>query len=184
MKNTRVARRYAQALMLSTDSAMNMIDAIAGDLETIRKTLEGSRELRLFLASPIVKAERKTALLRELFASRVGTVTMTLLELLTEKHREAILPELIEQYGALRDVRYGIVNVDVASAVAISQEQEKNLSEQLEAYTKKKVRIRFALDSSLKGGMVVRIGDTVLDASVKRQLELIRERFVEGHALN
>jgi F-type H+-transporting ATPase subunit delta len=170
--------------MLSADSAMNMIDAIAGDLEIIKKTLDGSRELRLFLVSPVVKAEKKTAVLRELFASRIGKVTMTLLELLTEKHREAILPEVIEQYGGLRDAKYGIVNVDVSSAVEISEQQEQNLSEKLEQYTKKKVRVRFALDSSLKGGMVVRIGDTVLDASVKRQLELMRERLTEGHTLN
>jgi F-type H+-transporting ATPase subunit delta len=184
MKNTRVARRYAQALMLSADSAMSMIDAIAGDLELIKRTLDGSRELRLLLASPVVKSDKKRAVLRELFRSRIGAVTMTFVELLTEKQREGMLSEVIEQFGALRDAKYGIVNVDVASAVEISEQQERSLSAKLEAYTKKKVRLRFALDASLKGGMVVRIGDTVLDASVKRQLEVIRERFVEGHALN
>lgn len=184
MKNTRVARRYAQALMMATGSTMDAIDAIAGDLETLRQTLEGSRELRLLLVSPVVKSDKKIAVLREVFSQRVGKVTMGFVEMLTEKQREAILPEVIEQYNALRDEAYGIVNVDVASAVELSDQQEKSLTAKLEAFTKKKVRLRYTLDTSLRGGMLVRVGDTVLDSSVRRQLELLRERFVDGHALN
>jgi F-type H+-transporting ATPase subunit delta len=184
MKNARVARRYAQALMLSAESSTNTIDAIAGDLEIVKRALDGSRDLQLLLTNPVVRAEKKIAVLREIFRSHIGMPTMTFLELLTEKQREAALPEVIERYNALRDEKYGIVNVEVSSAVEISPQQEKTLAEKLERYTKKKVRVRFALDTSLRGGMVVRIGDTVLDASVKRQLELMRERFVDGHALN
>lgn len=183
MKNLRVARRYAQALMLSADGPA-AIDAIAGDLELLRKSLETSRELRRLIASPIVAAEKKLAVLRELFTKHIGGTTLSFIELLAQKQREAMLPEIIEQYHALRDERYGIVNVDVSSAVEITPQQEKSLADSLERYTKKKVRVRFSLDKALRGGLVVKIGDTVLDASIKRQLELMREQFVHGHALN
>lgn len=182
MKNTRVARRYAQALMQSADS-VQAIDLYANDLELIKKTIVGSRELRLFVNRPIVTAQKKMGVLRELFGSSISSATMSFLELLVEKQREEHLLEVIEQYFGLRDAKYGIVNVDVSSAVEITPQQEKSLSDKLEQYTKKKVRVRFALDTSLKGGLVVRIGDRVLDASVKRQLELMREQFAEGHAL-
>jgi F-type H+-transporting ATPase subunit delta len=169
--------------MLSADS-VKAIDSYANDLELIKKTVAGSRELRLFIARPIVSAEKKMTVLRELFGSSINSATMSFIELLVEKQREEHLLEVIEQYFALRDTKYGIVNVDVSSAVEITPLQEKNLSEKLEQYTKKKVRVRFALDTALKGGLVVRIGDTVLDSSIKRQLELMREQFVEGHGLN
>ena len=183
MKNTRVARRYAQALMLTTDSSAKAIDEIAADLEVVRQSLNSSRELRLFVSSPVVSVVRKQKVFREIFGARIGRTTMSFIELLTEKQREGVLPDVVEEFLALRDAQYGIVNVDVASAVEITSQQEKNLSEKLEHYTKKKVRVRFALDTSLKGGLVVRIGDTVLDSSIKRQLELMREQFAEGHAL-
>ena len=109
---------------------------------------------------------------------------MSFLALLTEKQRERSMLEVIQQYMALRDEKYGIINVDVASAVEITPQQEKSLSETLEQHTKKKVRIRMALDKALKGGLVVKVGDTVLDASIKRQLELMREQFAHGHVMN
>jgi F-type H+-transporting ATPase subunit delta len=183
MKNSRVAKRYAQALMMTAD-APDAIDEIAGDLEQIKKVFNFSRELRRLLDSPIVAAEKKMDILRELFAARVGKTTLSFLALLIEKQREGLLLDVAEQYLALRDLKYGIVNVDVASAVEMTPQQEKNLSEKLEHYTKKKVRVRFSLDKALKGGLRVKIGDTVLDASVRRQLELVREQFLHGHALN
>lgn len=183
MKNTRVARRYAQALMMTADSP-KAIDEIAANLETIKNFYGEFRGLRLLIQSPVVSAQKKLAVMHELFGNRISKGTMSFLELLTEKKREGALPEIIEQFSALRDVKYGIVNVDVASAVEISAQQEKGLAEKLEQYTNKKVRVRFSLDKALQGGLVIKIGDTVLDASIKRQLELMREQFVHGHSLN
>ncbi len=183
MKNTRVARRYAQALMMTTDSTAT-IDTIAADLELIRNTLQTSRGLRRLVASPIVSGERKRNVFRELFGTRVSRTTLSFLELLTEKQRETILPEIIEQYLALRDERYGIVNVDVAAAIEVTPQQEQRLVEQLERYTRKKVRLRFTVDKALQGGLRVKIGDTVLDASIKHQLALLRERLAHGQLSN
>ena len=183
MKNTRLARRYAQALMMAA-RASKEIDTVAKDLDLIKNAYESSRDLRRFVESPIVSVGKKQQIFRELFARRVTPTTISFLELMTEKQRERFLLEIIEQYHALRDDAYGIINVDVASAVEISSKQEKDLSAKLELHTKKKVRVRFTLDKALKGGLVVKIGDTVLDSSIKRQLELMREQFMNGHRLN
>jgi F-type H+-transporting ATPase subunit delta len=169
--------------MMTADTSAE-INLIAGDLESLRNAVEGSRELRRFIESPILSVEKKRSVFRELFHSRLNKTTMAFLELLVEKQREENLLGIIEQFLVLRDAKYGIVNVEVASAVEITTQQEKNLSEKLEHYTRKKVRIRFSLDNALQGGLVVRIGDTVLDASIKRQLELMREQFAGGYARN
>lgn len=179
MKNMRVARRYAVAWMAAAESA-NTIESTAKDMETISGTLSASRDLRLMVASPVVPPAKKLAVFRELFGSAASKETMTFLELLTAKKREPHLANIIEQFGVLRDEKLGIVNVDVASAIEFSPSQEKDLQNELERYVRKKVRVRFAVDTAIKGGLVVRIGDTVLDASVRRQLEILRERFVAG----
>lgn len=182
MKNVRVARRYAKALMAVAEER-NMLDRTAADLGRIGALVRGSRELRLFLARPIVSEEKKRNVLRNLFGPSVGPLTMEFLLQLVVKNREPVLLEIIEQFEELRDEKLGIVSVDVTSAVEFSPPQEKELTQKLELHTRKKVRVRFALDKAVRGGFLVRIGDTVLDASLRHQLEVLRERFTESGPL-
>jgi F-type H+-transporting ATPase subunit delta len=179
MKNLRVARRYAGALM-DVAEAGKIIDRTAGDLETIASALRGSRELWLLTQSPVVSPVRKAAVFRAVFATRVGEGTMKFIDLVIAKQREKHLPEIVEQFSLLRDEKMGIVSVSVTSAIEFTPSQEKDLGSELERYTKKKVRIRITVDRAIKAGLVVRIGDTVLDASMRRQLELLKARFLEG----
>ena len=105
---------------------------------------------------------------------------MKFIDLVVAKQREKHLPEIIEQFSLLRDEKMGIVSIDVTSAVEFTPSQEKDLGRELERYTKKKVRVRITVDRAIRAGLVVRIGDTVLDASMRRQLELLKARFLEG----
>jgi F-type H+-transporting ATPase subunit delta len=179
MKNVRVARRYAAALMAAGEESRS-VDVIADDLRTVGSMLEGSRELRSFIASPIIPAKKKVLVMRGLFEKVVGKEVMTFFLLLTEKRREDILRDIVQQFMDLLDKRQGIVEAAVKSASTIDKEQEQLLKKRLEAHTAKKVRMQFALDPSLKGGLVIQIGDTVLDGSVRHQLELLKDRFVAG----
>jgi len=74
------------------------------------------------------------------------------------------------------------VSVDVRTAIGFSAAQENSLKTQLEAYTQKKVRVSFSLDTMLKGGFVAKVGDTTLDGSIRRQLEILRARLKDGSA--
>jgi len=183
MKNVRVARRYAMALMEAAEE-QDEIERTTKDLDLLDSTLRGSRELRVFLASPIVSAKRKTLVAKELFETSVGRVVLAFVSLMIAKNRARVLADVIEEFKTLRDEKMGIVNVDVKAAVELGTQQEKDLRARLERYTRKKVRVRFALDKVIRGGLVVKIGDTVLDGSIKRQLELLRERFVLGGPLS
>ena len=183
MKNVRVARRYAKALMGAAEGQRS-IDSTSKDLETIASSLRSSRQFRLFVASPVVSAAKKTEVFKQVFGARIGKDTMAFIDMLIAKQREGVLLDIIEQFNALCDEKFGIVNVDVTSAVEFTPPQEQNLQTQLERYTRKKVRVRFSLDRAIKGGLLVQIGDTVLDASIRHQLELLRERFLEGGALS
>jgi F-type H+-transporting ATPase subunit delta len=182
MKNLRVARRYARALMAVAEER-KALDRTVADLEIVGALLRGSRELRLFLARPIVSEEKKRAVLRELFRPSLGPLTMEFVDLLVAKKREPELLEIIEQFGELRDEHLGIVNVDVISAVELSPPQVQDLTRNLEQHTRKKVRMRFTVDKAVRGGFLARIGDTVMDASLRHQLDLLRECFAGGGPL-
>ena len=179
MKNVRVARRYAAALMAAAEESRSL-DAVAADMQMIGRLLEGSRELRLFIASPVIQAKKKVAVIREIFGKATGKEVLTFVLLLTEKRREDIVPDFVREFAVLLDERRGVVEVGVRSAVAIDKGQEDILRKRLETYTAKKVRTVLSLDPTLKGGLIIQIGDTVLDGSIRHQLELLKDRFVAG----
>lgn len=182
MKNFRVARRYAMGLMTAAQET-GLLDRVATDLTLIGQMLHDSKEFRALVASPIVSPQKKKTVFRELLGPRIAKETLDFIFLLTSKNREAVLADVVDQFALLRDELMGIVTAEVKSAVEIAPQQEKDLVARLEHYTSKKVRVRFALDKAMKGGLIVRIGDTVLDASLTRQLELLRKRLVEGSPL-
>ena len=179
MTHSRAARRYAAALMAAAEQ-VKTAEAIGQDLQMVAATLRDSRELRLLVTSPVIRGPKKAGVFKALFASRVNPHTMTFINLLIAKQREGILVETIEEYMKLRDIQMGIVNVSVVSAVDLTGKQENALRGQMERLTGKKVRLHLSLDPGIKGGFIVRVGDTVLDASIKRQLEILGERFTRG----
>ena len=176
MAGARVARPYAMALLAAAGEA-GTVDAVAADLERVARALEASHDLRLLVASPVISPARKSGVLRELFARRVGEMTMEFLLLLVQKGREGMLQGIIEEFRTLGDERAGVVNVQVTSALPLAEREEAALTEQLERYTQKKVRLRLKVDRSIRGGLVMQIHDRVLDASVTHQLEQLRARF-------
>jgi F-type H+-transporting ATPase subunit delta len=179
MKNVRVARRYAQALMAVAEE-QKVVDDVAADLTAMGTLLATSRELRVLLSSPVIREGKKKAVFQELWGTRVNRTTMAFVLLLTHKQREYVLQDVIKEYHALRDEKLGVIGADVQTAVPMSAAQEQDITARLTRSTGKRVQVRAAVDAAIKGGLVVRIGDTVVDASIRRQLERLRERFQEG----
>ena len=179
MSNQRVAQRYASALMALTNEQKKP-DAVAEDLMFVLKAIDSSRELRSVLASPVVQQEKKRAILRDVFKKKVGDLVLGYIDVITAKGRESLLHDIMKQYFILRDEELGIVRVAVKTSVDFSAKQEKELKKQLETMTRKNVEITFSIDKELKGGFVARVGDTVLDGSVKRQLELLKIKLKQG----
>ena len=179
MTETTVARRYAQALYEEAERA-GRVERIDEDMAMIRETLDGSEELTTFFESPIISRERKEAVVAALFGERVAPLMRSFIELLIEKQREALFPDVVRAYGALRDAQQGIVEATARSAFPISEEEQHRLARALEQKTGQTVRLRLVHDPALVGGLVVRIGDTVYDGSVRNQLATLRERMEQG----
>ncbi|MBF8294977.1 MAG: synthase subunit delta [Bacteroidetes bacterium] len=183
MSAYRVARRYAEAA-LELAEEQKQGERLAVDLDVVWKVMKESREFIALLKSPVISKDKKRALLAEIFRSKLSGFTFNFLNLIVDKGREDVLDDIIKEYYKLRDDRLGIVTLEVRAANDLTKDQQQTIVKRFEGITQKKIRVAFSIDKQLKGGFVARVGDTVYDGSVRRQLELLRERFAEGVGRN
>jgi F-type H+-transporting ATPase subunit delta len=183
MSAYRVARRYAEAA-LELAEEQKQGERLADDLQMVWKAIKESPEFLALLKSPVISKEKKLAVFTEVFKSRISALSFNFLKMIIEKRREGILGDIIGVYFRLRDDRLGIVTLEVRAATELSRSQQQTIVQRFEEITQKKIRAAFSIDKQLKGGFVARVGDTVYDGSVQRQLELLRDRFAEGVGRN
>ncbi len=178
MSNSRVANRYAEALMIAAEEA-KILNDVGNNLTAIKELINSSNEFKLFLKSPVIKKDKKKEVFKSLFSNKIAPITLQFLLLITEKQREDLLLDIIDCFFKLQDEKLGYISLHVKSAVGLTEQQINEFKNQFEEYSKKKVRIEAEVEKELIGGFVARIGDTMYDASVKRQLQLLKQRLAE-----
>src|SRR5699024_5906271 len=141
-------------------------------------TLKDSRELILFLRSPIINYDDKLEVLKELFDDHLQEMTSLFLNLLVKKNRINILDQITEAFIAGYNEYAGIIEIKVSVAYELDDEQQAHVQHQLEEKTGKKVDLEVNIDKSLIGGMTVRIEDTVIDGSVKNKLQELEDQLL------
>lgn len=184
MSQTLVARRYAKALS-DLAKSNDSVDQVDGDVEGLVELLKSSRELSNFFRSPIISRDQKASVLDGLFGTRLGKSTLRFLRLLVAKRREDILSSVLAEYRHLRDKQQDIERATTRSAQPLPDAQLTVIQSSLERMTGNTVRLEFETDASLIGGLVVQIGDTVYDGSVRNKLNQLRDQFAAGsHRIN
>lgn len=179
-----VARRYARALYEEAERA-SKTDAVDEDIELIVKSLEDSGELDRFFSSPVISRDKKQDVVRALFATHIDDLTLTFLEMLVRKQREDVFSEIASSYRNLRNEQRGIVEATARTAAALSDAERDQLAASLSRLTGKQVLLQVDTDPDLIGGLVVRLGDTVFNGSVRHQLEMLQDRLqVDTISLN
>ena len=174
-----VARRYAQALYQDA-LEHNCVDRVDEDVLMIQESLQGSPELDRFFQDPVLTADKKNKVVDALFSKRIHATTHALLKLLVSKGRENLFSLVTAAYKSMRDEQLGIVEARVKAALPLSAEDEKKIVQGIEAMTGKKVRLNATVDPAILGGLVIRVGDTVYDGSVKHQLSTLRGRLEQS----
>ncbi len=177
----RIAYRYAVAMYEAAEEK-HLLDAFAEDAAMIDRALGTSRELHRFFQSPVIAGDLKMKAVEAVFGGKVQPVTMDFLVFLIRQHRDGMIREILRAFFSLRRKRQDIQSARVTSAVPLDETQKSRLESQLRALTKKQVDVGYAVDTGIRGGLVVRVEDTVYDGSVARQLERIHQRLVEGAA--
>lgn len=175
----KVAIRYASSLLESSIEKKNL-DLIASDMETVIKAIKSSSPLRRFLENPIVKAEVKKSVLKEIFGKYLSADTMRFIDFIVDKNREEALGEIAEKFLELRDDYSGIARVQVTTAFELSQEQKTMIEEKFSSILRKKVIASYSVDENIIGGFVAKVRDTVYDATILHQLEMLRQQFIKS----
>ena len=175
-----VATRYAQALadvVTESDSPLRP-EAAVSELRAFEAALESSVELQNALTSPAVPANRKRAVVGRLVdALGLSRITRNFLFVLIDHRRTASLREVMHSLELIIDARLGFAHAEVISAGDLDEAQRNLLTRELERLTGKRLRTRYAVDQSLIGGVIAKIGSTVYDGSVRGRLSSLGRRL-------
>jgi len=177
MAEISITRRYAQALFHLAQRE-GVIEKIETDLETVDALLRATPTLLRIMRAPMIARARKKDLLQKVFGERISGLALRFLFLIVDKRRESILPEINGEFRALSYAQRNIQLVTARVATRLSAEERAELDRALEARTGKTIEIQEEVDPSLIGGVVLRIGDTIIDGSVAGQLRRLRERMI------
>ena len=180
MRDIRIAKPYAQALY---DAAAEQaaLSRIVGDANQIISLAQESEDFEGFLTNPILSPQFKSEMFQQLLSEAVQPLTLNFLLLLASKQRERFLVAILQAFLKLVDLKAGRVVAQVTSAVPLSDAQQAtSLVKQLSDYSGAEVRLDLSEDTAIKGGIIVRLGDTVFDGSVATQLQRLRSLLARG----
>ncbi len=177
MSNETIARRYAVAL---ADVALkqNAAIQIQSELAAWEEMLTSNHELSEVFRNPTVPYEQKRNLLQVLIArTKVQAMTANFLNVLLQNNRLVDLPQVNRRYAEELDKRSNIVSAKITTARDIPDDMRNSLYNQIVNMVGRDVRLEFAVDENLIGGVVTRIGSTIFDGSVRNQLDEIKDKL-------
>lgn len=179
MSEERVASRYAKSL-LELSQEKGSLEGVYQDMLSFTKTLNGSRDLSLVLRNPIIKHDKKLAILTALFGKSMTELTMAFFRIVTQKNREEILEsvatEFVKQYNTLK----GIQKATVTTAVPLTPELRSTFQQMVVDRTGKTVELQEVVDPAVVGGYVLRIGDQQIDNTIRTNVQKLKNKFKEN----
>jgi F-type H+-transporting ATPase subunit delta len=176
MISQQVAQKYARALFMAA-KGRNLIDKAYEQFEVLRQVMQKDRSLLDFLIAPHITDERKLELVNNVFGSRLERLFFEFLLVLMDKHRVQHLPDIIDSFERLVETENGILRATMVTAIAVTADEERNVTARLEARTGKKIKLEKKIDPAILGGMIVIIDDEIIDGSVRHGLKQMQEQL-------
>jgi F-type H+-transporting ATPase subunit delta len=176
MAELAVVRRYARALF-DTAQKQGVVDQVEEELKSVDQVLRAVPRLSRVLRAPTIPRPQKQDLLLKAFGSRVGKLTARFLALAIERRREAILVDIYGEFQRLANEARNILPVQVTAAVPLTDDERNALTGALSSRTGKNVTLEVDVDPQIMGGLMLRMGDTVIDGSVRSRLVQLRNRL-------
>lgn len=177
MREPTIAKNYAETLLELARRAGDlrawgeMIDAVA-------HAMESDRRLRVFLESPRVSAQRKNEILKSAYGDQLPRNFVRFLQALVNHRRQLLIPAIAREYNDLVDQVEGRVHASVIVAREADDNDRALVTKQLSRTLGKDVVPHFHVNPGILGGVIVRVGDTVLDGSVRRRLAALRSKMI------
>lgn len=179
MRATTIARNYAEALLALARKA-NDLDGWGLALNGVVTALESDVRLRNFLAAPQISAAQKNAVISKAFTGKLPKSMVRFLEKLVQNRRQMLIPQIGIEYGNLVDETSGRIHAQVTLSREASEADQKVIADQLSRAFAKTVVPHMFVNPDLLGGVVVKVGDQVLDGSVRKRLKTLKSRIISA----
>ncbi len=173
MRDSTIARNYAETLISLADKAGDREgwgNTVLGIADAIRSDIK----LRQFLESPRISETEKSAVLGKAFGDKVPAIFLRFLQILVTKRRQMLIPEIAIEYNDILDQSESRVHANVTVAQPPMDGDEKSIGDQLSRVLGKRVIPHFSVNPAILGGIIVKVGDTVMDGSLRRRLHRLR----------
>ena len=182
MNRDPAARRYARALFhLGQKAGLTCLSEYARDFAALAQAMRVEpRLLEVFKSPQFSMAEKQALIGRILQALEACPGIRDFCALLSEKNRLAILPDIQDSFSALLDEEKGVARGELVSSIELSSAKQKEIEEQLGRAAGQRLELLFSVDSTILGGIVLKVGDRVLDASLRAQLSNLKETIRRG----
>ena len=177
MRQTTIARNYAEALLELAKRAKDL-RGWGTILEGIADAMQRDRTLRVFLETPRVDAATKNKVLRKALTDRAPAKFVRFIESVVSHRRQMLIPDMAREYMDLVDVAENRMHANVTVAKEADEKTKKLIADRLSKVFDKTVVPHLTVDDRILGGLVVRVGDTVMDGSVRRKLATLRQRML------
>ncbi|MDQ6480840.1 ATP synthase F1 subunit delta [Dyadobacter sp. LHD-138] len=168
-----VAARYAKSL-IELAKEKNVVEAVYEDMKLFKDTAEKNRGLMLALKSPVVRHEKKLAILKAIFQDKVNAVSYSIFEIITRKNRESILDAIADEFIKAYNEYRGIQKATVITSTPLTEELRKQFNTIVATATGKTVELEEKVNPSLIGGYLLRVNDRQIDASLRNRLNELK----------
>jgi len=176
MIESRVASRYAKSLLNLANEQGSLVEAF-DEMKLISDTFESSRELQLFLNSPIIKVDKKIAVFNAIFEGKLSQLTLNFVSIIIKKRREGHLYNITRSFQTQYRHQNKIVIAEVTSANGLDEKMRSRVLKLVQESLKSEVDLIEKQNPGLIGGMILRIGDKQYDGSLLRSLNDLKKEF-------
>ncbi|MCX7592588.1 MAG: ATP synthase F1 subunit delta [Fischerella sp.] len=177
---TEIAVPYAEALM-SVAQSRNLTEEFGNDMRTLLNLLSQSEQLQKFLGNPFIQPEDKKAVINRIIGEGANTYLRNFLMLLVDRRRIMLLKDICQQYLALLRQQKQTVLAEVVSAVPLSEAQQQAVKEKVIGMTNaREVELETKIDPDIIGGVIIKVGSQVIDASLRGQLRRLSLRLTSA----
>ncbi|MEA2761292.1 MAG: F-type H+-transporting ATPase subunit delta [Gemmatimonadaceae bacterium] len=177
MNNSTIGRNYAETLLILAKRE-GQAEEWGTLIESLASAMQEDQTLKTFLESPKLAASRKIEILKAALGKRVPPLFLRFLETVIMKRRQMVIPEIAQEYRALIDVSEDRVHANVTVAREPAEQEKEALVQQLSRLFGKRVVPHLSINPAILGGVIVKVGDTVMDGSVRRRLASLRSRML------
>lgn len=180
MPNPRLAARYAKSL-IGLALEKNQLEEVYNDMLYLQQVCEKSQEFVTLLKSPVIKADKKLAILEALSSGKLGALTGAFNKLLVHKGRESNLPEIIVSFIDQYKAHKGIFPVKLTTALPVSDAIRQQIIDKAQQHApSRKIELTATVDENIIGGFMLEMGGTLVDASIAYELNKVRSQFMKN----